>query len=109
MDENKNYGVIKAEDGEFEVVDFLKTDTIKDRTWTIAKLSDGTIAFKIESLHEETKKNVVQTFRLTPETITLLQLCLTQIDQQFNINMEKIAKDMLKDKDNVMKFKKPDK
>lgn len=107
MDENKNYGVIKAEDGEFEVVDFLKTDTIKDRTWTIAKLSDGTVVFKIESLHEETKKNVVQTFRLTPETITLLQLCLTQIDQQFNLNMEQIAKEMLKDKGNVMKFKKP--
>lgn len=107
MGENKNYGVIKAEDGEFEVVDFLKTDTVKDRTWTIVKLSDGTIAFKIESLHEETKKNIVQTFRLTPETITLLQLCLTQIDHQFNLNMEQIAKEILKDKDNVMKFKKP--
>lgn len=106
---DKNYGVIKAEDGDFEVLDFLQTDTILNRTWTIALLSDDTVVFKIESLNDENQKNVVQTFRLTKESITLLQLCLTQIDQQFNINMEKIAKDMLKDKDNVMKFKKPDK
>jgi hypothetical protein len=108
-EEIKSYGKITAPDGEFDIIDYIQTETVQGRQWTLSLLSDGSITMHIESTPEGSTEKNLQSMRLSKTTITILQLCLSQADQQFNLQMEKIAKELLADQNYILNFKMPDK
>lgn len=105
----EDYGTVTAPDGEFKIIDYIQTETKEGRQWTLSLLEDGTVAFYLESIHEKTGEKVIQTMRLTKKTIAMLQLCLVQADRQFKLEMENTAKELLKDSNNTMNIKMPNK
>lgn len=107
MEDEKTYGKINAVDGEFDVIDFIMTETLEGRQWSLSLLSDGTIAVYLESIHEKTGERIKQSMRLTKKSIAILQICLSYADKQFNLEMEKTARNMLKDGE-LLKIKVPD-
>ena len=105
----ENYGTVTAPDGEFDIIDYIQTETKEGRQWTLSLLSDDTIAMYLESIHEKTGEKVVQSMRLTKKTIAILQLCLSQADKQFNLEMEKNAKELLSNSNGILNIKIPNK
>lgn len=109
MDNEKEiYGKVTAPDGEFDIVDYIITETKQGRQWTLSLLSDDTIALYIDSIDSNGEK-LVQSMRLTKKTISILQLCLSQADKQFNLEMEKNAREMLESSDGILNIKIPNK
>ena len=78
-------GYAETPDGKLEIVDYVKTNSVKDRSFTLLKLADGSIVINLDSDIHGKEKRINQQMRLTPETFSLMMLAMAQADKQFDI------------------------
>jgi hypothetical protein len=104
-----DYGHCETLDGVLKITNYIQTENIHGRQWTVIELEDKSIVLQIESKPEGLFETVKQTMRLSLKSISLLMLCLVEIDRDFKLNMESVLKEMLGDqKDVKIKFPKPE-
>lgn len=92
----ENYGTLTSiHDGPLAIIDFVQTEFIHGRQWTVLKIEDGSIFITLKSTPEGSFEEVKQEFRLTHKSFALLILTLTEADRQFSLDSCSLLEEIL--------------
>ena len=101
MTKDENCGTVKLADGEeIGIMNYIQSDELEGRIWTLLLLEDETIVFQIER-KEEGEPYTKQQLRLTKKSVSLLMILLVTIDADFGINSIELLSNMTGDKQAV--------